>query len=335
MTIDPQGAITAGATWEVDGGTPQSSGATVSGLSVGNHTVSFSTISGWTTPANQSISVSANLTATGTGVYTIGVPSQFTFTTNSGAIIITGYTGLGGAVTIPDTINGYPVTSIGFEAFYDCTNITSVAIGTNVTSIGNQAFYGCSKLTSVIIPGSVTTIGELAFIWCTSLTSVTIPASVTYIGYGPFSGCSSLTAITVDANNPAYTTVAGVLFDKSQTTLIQCPGGAVGSYAIPTSVTNIGETAFYECYDLTNVTVPNSVTSIGDSAFEYCIGLNNVSIGTGVRTIVEYAFYGCWNLASIYFQGNAPNLGAGTFGTAGSYDPATVYYLCGTAGCRP
>src|SRR5208282_2559389 len=73
VTISPAGAISAGAQWQVDGGTLQSSGATVSGLSVGSHTVSFSTVSGWTTPANQNVSVSANSTATTTGTY-VSVP---------------------------------------------------------------------------------------------------------------------------------------------------------------------------------------------------------------------------------------------------------------------
>ena len=71
--------------------------------------------------------------------------AQFTFTTNSGAITITGYTGPGGAVVIPDTTNGYPVTSIGYEAFYE-TSPTSVTIGTNVTSIGSYASVSYTHL---------------------------------------------------------------------------------------------------------------------------------------------------------------------------------------------
>jgi hypothetical protein len=79
VTISPAGAVTAGAQWQVDGGAFQSSGATVSGLSVGNHTVSFSTISSWTTPANQTVSVSANSSATATGIYVAqtGAPAGY------------------------------------------------------------------------------------------------------------------------------------------------------------------------------------------------------------------------------------------------------------------
>ena len=90
----------------------------------------------------------------------------------------------------------------------------------------------------------VTSIGSNAFLRCFSLSSVTIPASVINIGENAFCDCTSLTAITVDALNPTYSSVDGVLFDKSQTTLIQCPGGKAGSYAIPNSVTSIGDHAF-------------------------------------------------------------------------------------------
>ena len=86
-------------------------------------------------------------------------------------------------------IIGDDVTTIGEDAFRDCSALTSVTIPNSVTTIGKSAFEGCRTLTSVTIPNSVTTIGVYAFFYCRELTSVTIPNSVTEIGDGAFARC--------------------------------------------------------------------------------------------------------------------------------------------------
>src|SRR5882724_3252 len=117
---------------------------------------------------------------------------------------------------------------------------------------------------------TVTSIREGAFGYEYHLTSVTIPNSVTNIGDAAFDFCSGLTSINVDAANPAYSSLNGVLFDKSQTTLIQYPDGLGGNYVIPNSFTSIGFQAFSYCVHLTSATIGNSVTSIGGQAFYGC-----------------------------------------------------------------
>jgi BspA type Leucine rich repeat region (6 copies) len=221
------------------------------------------------------------------------------------------------------------VTNIGSYAFYKCYKLTSVTIPTSVTSIGNYAFQYCTSLTSVTIPTSVTSIGDYAFYGCGSLTNVMIPGSVTSIGSGAFNWGTSLSAITVDASNPAYSSVAGVLFNQSQTTLIQCPGGKAGTYTIATSVTSIGDYAFNYCLSLTSVTIGNSVTNIGYSAFSSCTNLTSVTIGNSVTSIGSAAFQYCTSLRGVYFQGNAPSVGSQLFDNANN---ANVYYLLGTTG---
>ena len=98
-----------------------------------------------------------------------------------------------GEVTIPSSVTYectiYSVTSIGDNAFCNCSSLTSVTIPNSVTSIGDYAFYWCSGLTSVTIPNSVTSIGDRAFDTCCDLTSVTIPNSVTSIGFQAFQNC--------------------------------------------------------------------------------------------------------------------------------------------------
>ena len=123
---------------------------------------------------------------------------KLTYTVSGGEVTITDCdTSASGALTIPSTINGYPVTTIGVQAFYRCPSLTSVTIPDSVTTIGDHAFYYCSSLTSVTIPDSVTTIGDSAFGECTSLTSVTIGNNVTTIGDWAFFLCTTLTSVTI------------------------------------------------------------------------------------------------------------------------------------------
>lgn len=222
-------------------------------------------------------------------------------------------------VTIPDG-----VSSIGHSVFKGCSSLTSVTIPDGITSIGSSMFDGCSSLTNVTIPDSVTRIYDSAFRDCTSLTSVIIHNSVTFIGLYAFSGCSSLLNITVDAANPSYFSVSGVLFDKSQTTLIQYPGGKAGNYTIPGSITSIGNSAFRGCTGLTGITIPDSVTSIGNSAFLDCSGLTGITIPDGVTSLGSSTFYGCTSLNIVTIGHGIASIGYSAFNHCSSLSSITI-----------
>ena len=173
--------------------------------------------------------------------YTFG-DYEFTRSNNNQANIHR-YTGSGGAVTIPSTLNAlnnsFTVWSIGDYAFAHCISLTSVTIPSSVTSIGMGAFANCPNLASVSIPNSVTSIGSDAFLNCQRLASVSIPNSVTSIGSDAFSNDafsnSALGSVFLSPN-----------LSSSQITQAGFPSTAVfyvGSVGAPTSMANQADLA--------------------------------------------------------------------------------------------
>ncbi len=229
-------------------------------------------------------------------LFVVGVSAEtegyYTYTVSNGEATITDVdTAISGAVSIPSTLGGYPVTKIGGFAFWDCSSLTSVTIPSSVTSIGYDAFAWCDSLTSVTIPSSVTSIGDDAFV------------------------CGNLRRITVNQDNEHYMSDSyGVLFNKTQTELIKYPSGNTRiSYAIPEGVTEIGDKAFSGCSSLTSVTIPEGVTDIGYSAFSGCSSLTSITIPEGVTEIGNSAFSGCSSLTSVTIPSSVTRIGAGAF----------------------
>lgn len=273
--------------------------------------------------------------------------NEFTFTISDNQVTITGYTGPGGNVVIPATIEGLPVVSIGTGAFDSNTSITSVVIPEGVLSIGWSAFNYCTSLVSVTIPNTVTYIGSQAFRGCSAVTSLFIPESVTYIEVFAFDFMSSLTGFTVDPDNPNYSSRDGVLFNKDQSTLLVFPGGQTGPYTIPAGVTQLQDYAFYYCGALTGVTLPNGLLTIGYGVFDQCDGLTSITIPASVTLIRPGAISDCNNLLAItvdepntsytsqdgvLFNNDLTELIQYPAGKSGSYVvPSTVTSIAGVA----
>jgi hypothetical protein len=256
----------------------------------------------------------------------LAVPAtaQVNYAVSGGSAYVTSSPNASGNIVIASTYQGKPVTSIGYSAFYNCTSLTNVTIPNSVTSIGDQAFFYCTNLTNVTIPNSVTSIGIQAFYSCTSLTNVMIGNGVTNIGSQAFYECTSLTNISVDAANLVYSSLDGVVFNKSQTTLFHFPFGRGGNYVIPNSVTSIGEFAFYACHTLTSVTIQNGVTSIGIEAFSFCNSLTNVTIPNSVISIGRYAFGYCTSLTNVMIGNSVTSIGNGAFSSCTSLTSVTI-----------
>ncbi|MBE6757084.1 MAG: leucine-rich repeat domain-containing protein, partial [Ruminococcaceae bacterium] len=130
---------------------------------------------------------------------------EYTYKIADGAVTITKVsTAISGDVVIPDTIEGYPVTTIGSNAFKGCVNITSLTIPASITKITEYAFRGCTALTTVYFnAANCTLMGAAtyqAFKECTALTTVYVGKEVTQIPANAFRDVPTLTALYMTKN---------------------------------------------------------------------------------------------------------------------------------------
>lgn len=148
--------------------------------------------------------------------------------------VLSEYTGEGGVVSVPSTINGDNISSIGSGAFAGNSDITSVSLPSSVTKIGQEAFSECTGLKSISLPSSLISIGIGAFCGCEELSVVTVPSGVLSIGDDAFAECSSLSVITIP---PTVTTIGDNAFGGCENVVIKCSeGSAAHDYAVENSI---------------------------------------------------------------------------------------------------
>ncbi|MCL2098997.1 MAG: leucine-rich repeat domain-containing protein [Oscillospiraceae bacterium] len=218
---------------------------------------------------------------------------------------ITGYSGLGGAITIPAMINEKPVLIIGSSAFDGNTNIASITTQDGLLTVEANAFRN-SNVQSIFISSTVDTMNLSAF-----------------------NGCTQLTAINVDSANATYSSIDGVLMNKAQTILRHYPRGKADYlYAIPSMVTRIGVSAF-ENSIVTTVQVHGNVITIDLDAFKNATNLTNVEIAYGVQGIDSGAFWGCASLQTITLPGSVVGIGYDAFRNCSSLHTAYFKHLDG------
>lgn len=259
-------------------------------------------------------------------------------------------------VTIPST-----VTNIGQFAFFACGYLQKIDIPAGVAKIGMQAFGSCANLQTVSIPASVTELNDTAFTACLSLKrfnvdannpnycsdasgalldkaqtkliqlpsgivgSYTILDTVTAIDSSAIYYCDNLTALHVSEDNPTYTSVNGILYNKEKTTLLKAPGALSGACTIPNGVTSIAAQAFNGCSKMTAVTIPDSVTTLDFLAFGGCDSLTSVVLPEGVTSIPDSGFVECENLQSLTIPTSVTSIGYSAF--AMSPKLTDIYYL--------
>ena len=152
------------------------------------------------------------------------------------------------------------------RAFSFCSSLSEIVISSSVTSIGDYAFSDCRSLSEILIPSCATSIGDSAFCGCSSLKYISIPKSVIGLNGNPFAEWNG----KLECLSPNFVYVDDVLFNKDKSRIISFRKQNIKSYVIPSSVTSIGDHAFWNCRSLSKIVIPSSVTSIGKGAFYNC-----------------------------------------------------------------
>ncbi|MBE6758409.1 MAG: hypothetical protein E7552_07705, partial [Ruminococcaceae bacterium] len=251
-------------------------------------------------------------------------------------------------VTVPDS-----VTLLGAGALAYCNALQSVTLSKKLTAIYSELFRADTALTSIILPDGVKSTGVRAFYGCTGLTSIRIPLSFTTVGTASFYNCSALktvyyagdetdrAAINVSATNDALINAAWdyakysvyeytVTNDKA--TITDVSTAIEGVITVPTilggyPVTAIGDSAFRNCVNITEVIIPAGITSIGNYAFRNCTALQAVHYNAADCAkvgLAQYpAFADCPQLSTVYVGKEVTQLPANTFRDAAGL--TTVY----------
>ena len=155
--------------------------------------------------------------------------------------------------------------------------IISVSLPEGLTSINYQAFYQCYSLSTVNFPQSLVVIGSCAFQDCESLKSVQLPEGVQYIGYSSFAGSGLL---SIELPN-SVTSMDYYVFASCH---------SLTSVVLPSSLTTIKENTFAECYELSEINIPNGITTIESDAFRYCDALSSINFPNSLTSIGSFAF---------------------------------------------
>jgi len=210
-------------------------------------------------------------------------------------------------------------TQLPSHIFDGMKNLQSVTIPSSVTTFGNYCFMGCEALTTVNNISQVTDLGRYTFLWCTSLQTFIIPDNVEALN-NTFMGCTKLTSVTFPTTDKLKT-IAGAF--------AHCINFNLNDGALPSTITEIGDYAFFKCEKLTKVVLPASqgqLKKLGGFAFDYCsnlvevdnfdkinLGETQVEVVTVTQAIPSFLFKNCVNLEKITFPDNIGAVGGYAF----------------------
>ena len=222
---------------------------------------------------------------------------EWSYEIKNGSVTIYKYLGSGSEVTIPDQIDGYPVTQLVDSAFGSNNNITKVIFPDTITKIGKYCFSYCRNLEGpLVLPKNLTSLGERAFEFCSSLSGdLVIPDGITEIESQVFWGAGFDGVLTLPNNlrKIGYEAFRG--------------SGFSGTLMLPPNLKSIGEAAFFRTDFEGTVTIPNSVTSIAKDAFYDCNNITRINLSNRIKTIEQGSFC-TYGMKEIYIPKSVTNI---------------------------
>lgn len=256
---------------------------------------------------------------------------------------ITGFAGEPTDITIPTSLGGYNVVSIGYRAFAGSSTLSSVSIPDGITTISGEAFEGCPNLSSVEISPTVSYVGSRAFANCTNLSYVNIKGMPGYIDSSAFDN----TNWVIDSN-AEFVMLGGTTLLQyngiSETVIVpygvKCVAANAFAYnstvkeiILPDTVDKIGDNAFLHCKNLEKITIPTTVSHIGAGAFDDTMWMDNYDseFVTVNGILIHYKGNSPRNASHVYVPDGITAIGSGAFMTneiiRGVYLPDSVIYI--------
>lgn len=226
------------------------------------------------------------------------------------------------SVTLPKSLKTLPDWTFS-SCFNQNDNLTSILIDDSnpyYSSDGSalfdkyktKMFFAVKSLREYAIPSSVSEIIQEAFYNCRHLKTLVLPLRLKSVNGYHFSNCDSLYSIYVDEKNPYLCSDGSALYNKDKSELVFVYH-TVRKMSIPSSVTKIGDYAFYNCTNLSSLTLPSGVKEIGFSAFQGCKSLTSLTLPSGVKNISSFTFMDCESLRFINLPSDLKYIGEEAF----------------------
>ena len=244
-----------------------------------------------------------------------GTEGYLSYSVSKGEVTITECDVLATEIVIPEIIEGFPVTNIGDDAFYNCRSLKSITIPNSMKCIGESAFYNCSSLSKITMPYGLTSIGYSAFYKCENLEIVNLSDIVSWCNIKFHDYLSNplyyADILCINGESIEHIVIPGDVVNISDYAFYGC--SSLKSIAISEGTTSIGKQTFAYCDNVLSVIIPESVIYIGEGAFKVCTNLSGVTIPQNVKQINNETFYGCYYLTDVNIPKGITRIGDDVF----------------------